>query len=72
MYKAELVIDVHLTQTEHKVIRFLATGLTNRDIGDKLNISQRTIQSHVSNMLGKTGLRNRTELAHWAIKNNLA
>jgi DNA-binding NarL/FixJ family response regulator len=34
-------------------------------------VSQRTVESHVSNMLGKTGLHNRTELARWAIESGL-
>jgi DNA-binding NarL/FixJ family response regulator len=46
--------------------------MANREIADELNVSQRTIESHVSNMLGKTGLHNRTELARWAIENNMA
>jgi DNA-binding NarL/FixJ family response regulator len=37
-----------------------------------MNVSQRTIESHVSNMLGKTGLSNRTELARWAIETRMA
>jgi len=35
-------------------------------------VSQRTVESHVSNMLNKTRLHNRTELARWAIQNRLA
>ncbi|MCY7367111.1 MAG: LuxR C-terminal-related transcriptional regulator, partial [Chamaesiphon sp.] len=38
----------------------------------QMNVSQRTIESHVSNMLGKTGLSNRTELARWAIESRMA
>ncbi|HEY9879166.1 MAG TPA: LuxR C-terminal-related transcriptional regulator [Leptolyngbyaceae cyanobacterium] len=41
-------------------------------MADELQVSQRTIESHVSNMLGKTGLHNRTELARWAIETNKA
>jgi DNA-binding NarL/FixJ family response regulator len=41
-------------------------------IADQMNVSQRTIESHVSNMLGKTGLHNRTELARWAIESSMA
>lgn len=70
--KIQVPFDVHLTQTEQKVVQFVARGLANRDIADELNVSQRTVESHVSNMLGKTGLHNRTELARWAIENQMA
>jgi DNA-binding NarL/FixJ family response regulator len=60
-------VAVSLTPTEKRVIRHVARGLANRDIAMELNISQRTVESHVSNVLGKTGLSNRTELARWAI-----
>jgi DNA-binding NarL/FixJ family response regulator len=64
--------DVTLTRTETKVVQFVAQGLANREIAEKLNVSQRTVESHVSNMLNKTRLHNRTELARWAIQNRLA
>lgn len=64
--------DVQLTPTELKVVQHVARGLANREIADELNVSQRTVESHVSNMLGKTGLHNRTELARWAIENSMA
>jgi DNA-binding NarL/FixJ family response regulator len=62
--------NVELTPTELKVVQLVAQGLANREIAEKLNVSQRTIESHVSNMLHKTSLHNRTELAQWAIKSN--
>ncbi|MEO0989288.1 MAG: LuxR C-terminal-related transcriptional regulator, partial [Cyanobacteria bacterium J06639_14] len=52
--------------------QFVARGMANREIAEELSVSQRTIESHVSNMLGKTGLHNRTELARWAIENRKA
>ncbi len=64
--------NVELTPTELKVVQLVAQGLANREIAEKLNVSQRTIESHVSNMLNKTNLHNRTELARWAIESNMA
>jgi len=64
--------NVELTPTELKVVQLVAQGMANRDIATKLNVSQRTIESHVSNMLNKTSLHNRTELARWAIESNKA
>ncbi|GAB4142923.1 MULTISPECIES: response regulator transcription factor [Thermoleptolyngbya] len=70
--KIQVPFDVELTPTELRVVQFVAQGMANREIAEKLNVSQRTIESHVSNMLGKTGLHNRTELARWAIENSMA
>jgi DNA-binding NarL/FixJ family response regulator len=69
----EIVVSrkVELTPTEIKVVSLVAQGLANREIAKKLEVSQRTIESHVSNMLNKTNLHNRTELARWAMKANL-
>ena len=68
----ELSKNIELTQTELKVIQLLAQGLPNKEIAERLNVGQRTIESHVSNMLSKTSLTNRTELARWAVLKNLA
>lgn len=62
---------VELTPTEIKVVNLVAQGLVNREIAKKLKVSQRTIESHISNMLNKTNLHNRTELARWAMKAHL-
>ena len=69
--KMQVPFDVELTPTELRVVQFVARGMANREIAGELNVSQRTIESHVSNMLGKTGLHNRTELARWTLENNM-
>lgn len=63
--------NVTLTPTELKVVALVAKGLGNREIASQLKVSQRTIESHVSNMLNKTSLHNRTELSRWAIETSL-
>ena len=68
----QVPFDVELTPTELKVVQFVARGMANREIAEQMKVSQRTIESHVSNMLGKTGLHNRTELARWAIESSMA
>lgn len=70
--KIEVPEGVSLTRTETKVVQLVAQGLANREIAEKLNVSQRTVESHVSNMLNKTRLHNRTELARWSIQSHLA
>lgn len=64
--------NVELTPTELKVVTLVAQGMANREIAKQLKVSQRTIESHVSNMLNKTNLNNRTELARWAIESKMA
>jgi DNA-binding NarL/FixJ family response regulator len=71
-HKIKVPENVELTPTERKVVQLVAQGLANRDIAIKLEVSQRTVESHVSNMLNKTSLHNRTELARWAIESNMA
>jgi DNA-binding NarL/FixJ family response regulator len=53
--------DDGLTEREQDVLRLLAEGLTDREIADVFRISPRTVESHVSSILRKFGLRNRAE-----------
>jgi DNA-binding NarL/FixJ family response regulator len=52
-----------LTHREHEVIHSLELGLTDRQIAESLGLSPRTIETHVSNILRKLGVRNRAEAA---------
>ena len=61
-----------LTDREIEVLELLAEGLPNEDIAEKLYISERTVRSHVSNILGKLDLANRTQAALYAVKNGFA
>ncbi|QWF80969.1 ATP-binding protein [Amycolatopsis sp. CA-230715] len=54
-----------LTGRETQVARLVAHGLTNREIATRLVISIRTVDTHVSRILGKLGLTNRAQLADW-------
>jgi NarL family two-component system response regulator LiaR len=57
-----------LTQRETDVLRALASGLTNREIGRALHIGERTVKTHVSHVLGKLGLQSRTQAALYAVR----
>ena len=70
--KIEVPNNFELTPTETKVVNLVAQGMGNRDIAESLKVSQRTIESHVSNMLNKTGLNNRTELARWFMQSSMS
>jgi len=57
-----------LTPQEEKVLNSLAQGLTNKEIAEQLFISVRTAKNHVSSILAKLGLRNRSEVAAFATR----
>ena len=61
-----------LTQREAEVLRLISGGRTDREIGEELFISVKTVGNHVSNILNKTGTANRTEAATYAARRGLA
>lgn len=64
-------VDEPLTDREVEVLVFLAKGLTNQEIADNMVISERTVRTHVSNILSKLHLANRTQAALYALKEGL-
>jgi DNA-binding NarL/FixJ family response regulator len=54
-----------LGRRETDVARLLAEGLTNKEIGTRLFISERTVESHVRNILNKLGFNTRAQIAGW-------
>jgi NarL family two-component system response regulator LiaR len=61
-----------LTGREMEVLRLLAQGKSNREIADQLVITELTVRTHVSNILGKLHLASRTQAALYALKEGLA
>ncbi len=61
-----------LTEREVEALRLIAQGLTNQEIAEKLTISERTVGKHVSNILDKLHLANRTQAALYALRRGLA
>jgi NarL family two-component system response regulator LiaR len=61
-----------LTEREVEVLRLVARGLSNQKIADRLVVSERTVRTHVSNILDKLHLANRTEAALYALREGLA
>lgn len=57
-----------LSEREHQILELVATGLTNQDIAQTLEISKRTVDNHISNILTKTKTDNRVELVRWALQ----
>lgn len=60
-----------LTDRETQVLKLMARGLTNREIGKELFISDNTVKNHVANILGKLQLRSRVEAILYAVRENL-
>lgn len=60
-----------LTKRELDVLKLLAFGMYNKEVAEKLDISERTVKNHVSNIFKKIGVTDRTQAAVFAIRNNL-
>jgi DNA-binding NarL/FixJ family response regulator len=61
-----------LAPRELEILRLVADGLTDNEIGKQLYISPRTVQNHLTRVREKTGLRRRSELARWAVEHAIA
>ena len=59
---------ISLSQRELQVLELVADGLTNEKIAERLEISKRTVDNHISNILNKTSTHNRVELVRWALQ----
>lgn len=60
-----------LTRRELEVLKLLSVGLYNKEIGEKLEISERTVKNHISSIFRKINVTDRTQAAVFSIKNNL-
>lgn len=61
-----------LTEREIEILKYVAEGNSNQDIADNFGISVRTVGTHVSHMMSKLGLDNRTQLALYALREGYA
>jgi DNA-binding NarL/FixJ family response regulator len=59
-----------LTSREREVAELVAQALSNREVASRLVLSERTVESHVRNILTKTGLRSRTQLTRWVLQHS--
>ncbi len=65
-------LEAPLTRREGEVLRQMAKGLRNKQIAEVLHIGDETVKEHVGHILGKIGVRDRTQAAVWAIRKGLA
>jgi len=68
MFGGEPQANHSLSERELQVIELVASGLTNQEIAEKLEISKRTVDNHISNILTKTATDNRVALVRWALQ----
>ena len=64
----EIAGPEHLTPQERRILELVAEGLTNRQIGQRVNLAEKTVKNYVSNVLAKLGLSRRTEAAVYVVR----
>lgn len=64
--------DEYLTNREVDVLKLVAQGYSNQEIAEKLSINERTVGKHISNILKKLHLANRTQAALYALREGIA
>ena len=64
-------LDDPLTPRELEVVKLIAEAFTNRQIAETLKVSEKTVESHRANVLSKLGMRDRVELARYAVRRGL-
>jgi non-specific serine/threonine protein kinase len=62
---------VPLSPREQEVAALVARGLTNRQIGERLTLSERTVDTHVRNIMGKLAVNSRAQIAAWAVEHHI-
>lgn len=67
----EIKLRFDLSDKEVNIIKEVANGLSNKEIGEKLFLSEGTIKNNISNILNKLSIRDRTQLTIFAFKNNI-
>lgn len=67
----EVAEDFSLSEKEINIIKEIASGLSNKEIGEKLYLSEGTIKNNITNILSKLSLRDRTQIAIFAFKNGI-
>ena len=69
--KAKTIKDYNITERERNILKLMADGYTNAQIAEELVISHNTVKNHVASIINKFSLKDRTQVALFAIKNNL-
>nr|4WSZ_A Chain A, Response regulator receiver domain protein [unidentified]4WSZ_B Chain B, Response regulator receiver domain protein [unidentified] len=67
-----MVLHEDLTNREHEILMLIAQGKSNQEIADELFITLKTVKTHVSNILAKLDVDDRTQAAIYAFQHGLA
>jgi DNA-binding NarL/FixJ family response regulator len=67
VFREEQFYDEELTEAEERIAQNVAKGFSNKEIAEKLNLSVRTVENHISRILDKKGFTNRVELARYVL-----
>jgi DNA-binding NarL/FixJ family response regulator len=70
--RREPALPDDLTPREAEVLRLIAEGLNNREIAERLVVTEATVKTHINNIFGKAGLRDRAQAVVYAIRHGLA
>ncbi len=70
-HSAEPMSELQLTERETEILKLVSQGMTNKEIGDALNISHRTVDTHRTNLMKKLDVTNVAGLIRFAFKNGL-
>ncbi len=68
--RGQHMLDV-LTAKELEIVRYLATGMSNKEIADKLAYSEKTVKNYLSNVFQKLNIRDRTQAAILALREGI-
>jgi DNA-binding CsgD family transcriptional regulator len=68
LMEVEISQEALLSARELEIVELVVTGLSNHKISQRLEISKRTVDNHISNILKKTGAINRVELVRWSLQ----
>lgn len=64
-------VEKSISENELKVMKCVAQGMSNKEIGQTLYLTESSIKKYIHNILGKLEMRDRTQLAIYVIKNNI-
>ena len=70
-YKKRRDFMINFTEKEYEVLRYLITGLNNKEISKKMFVTNHTVKAHISSILHKLNVSNRTEAVYVVLTNNL-
>ncbi|HKN15213.1 MAG TPA: LuxR C-terminal-related transcriptional regulator [Candidatus Binatus sp.] len=60
-----------MTPRESEIVRYVASGLRNIEVAERLSITESTVKTHLNNIFQKLAVRDRLELTHYAIKTGM-